>query len=391
MSVCRAPGNIHAAAQDAPLPVPIREDRWLTEHHFLSFVMNEDKQVQRAVLCAMQKLDIELPPPKPPRTFIGSKSRESDGSFESGQSKQNKEGNSVMQQHSESLPVSPSSIKPASHSYLKANIYANKGSAKSSPCSLFGTINRHALESQTHCSEYQFNKDEELQEKEETCTVKVLADKFQLIQNQPVDKEDVTLLENWLKKIPSVPSQYCRKQAFYEGIKFIYPGKFLSQLHEDYVAACTSRRFVGIKFFSQIFKLLKLLICVPRKDQCDFCISAKLSYVCNELFEVYMARKALTQAKKGNKTDSGADTSVWTMDLPSVLSCPKAQASGLHYKTKSTVNTLTYFDLKTKHAYNYVFDKPQADLSSSMFASSHHSHFTVFGGQPTGEASNYLL
>lgn len=199
--------------------------------------------------------------------------------------------------------------------------------------------------------------------------------------HKPVDEPDKLFLEDWLLKIPGVPSHYCRKQASYEGIKFIFPGKSLVQLHADYKMACTEaeKRSVGIKFFSQTFKNLKLSFFVPRKDQCDVCISAKLGHIEPAVFDMHREKKTLAQAEKAkDKTDSGPDTSVWTMDLQAVLTCPKTQASGLYYKTKLTVHNMTYFDLKTKAAFNYVFDETNADLSSHMFAYLHHNHFSQY-------------
>lgn len=96
--------------------------------------------------------------------------------------------------------------------------------------------------------------------------------------HKPVSEADMKFLSDWLHEIPVVPSHYCRKQKTYEGVKFIYNSKTLVQLHQDYVAECAlkGKRSVARKLFTETFKKLNFSFFVPRKDQCDKCIAAKL-------------------------------------------------------------------------------------------------------------------
>ncbi|WAR21214.1 hypothetical protein MAR_015188 [Mya arenaria] len=59
---------------------------------------------------------------------------------------------------------------------------------------------------------------------------------------------------------------------------------------------------------------------------------------------------------------------VITMDLQSLLLCPKLEASCLFYKTKLCCHNFTLFDLSTKAVMNYFWNETAADLSSSTFA-----------------------
>ncbi|KAK3793670.1 hypothetical protein RRG08_014564 [Elysia crispata] len=72
------------------------------------------------------------------------------------------------------------------------------------------------------------------------------------------------------------------------------------------------------------------------------------------------------------------DISVWTMDLESVLMCPKAKPSAMYYRTKLVVHNMTYLNLKTKEGYCYVFDETNGDHSSQMFGYLHHNYFSRY-------------
>ncbi|GFR64828.1 DNA repair protein rhp54 [Elysia marginata] len=97
--------------------------------------------------------------------------------------------------------------------------------------------------------------------------------------SERVGEEDRNFLIHWLNTIPTVPSHYCRKQKSYEGVKFLFPGKSMRDLHRDYLESCresqTRRRAV------KAFHAQKLSVFIPRKDQCDVCISAKLEHITN--------------------------------------------------------------------------------------------------------------
>ncbi|GFR61150.1 hypothetical protein ElyMa_003549700 [Elysia marginata] len=104
----------------------------------------------------------------------------------------------------------------------------------------------------------------------------------------------------------------------------------MRELNRDYQESCrdSKRRAVGWKLFNEAFLAQKLSIFIassyPEKDQCDVYISAKLRHKSNEVHKRHAERKnAAQQEKEKAKTEIDIETSVWTMDLQSVLTCPK--------------------------------------------------------------------
>lgn len=185
-------------------------------------------------------------------------------------------------------------------------------------------------------------------------------------------------LLDWLNAIPFVPSHYCRKSDTYAEKKFIYPGKNLTTLYQEY---CSSAEAINLKpasdcYFNVRFKELNLSVFRPRKDLCDLCISAKEGNISPEEHAMHINEKDLAQnEKKVDKECSDIDTSVWTMDLQCVLLCPKTNASTMYYKQKLQVHNLTIYNLKTKEAFCHVWTEVDGDMSSEMFSFIQYSHF----------------
>ncbi|GFS19685.1 DNA repair protein rhp54 [Elysia marginata] len=94
---------------------------------------------------------------------------------------------------------------------------------------------------------------------------------------KPLSEEDKTFLEEWLLAIPTVPSQYCRKQLSYEGKRFIHEGRSQHQLHSDYTQSCHKKGFKAVewKYFNGAFHRLNMSVFIPKKDQCDVCVGYK--------------------------------------------------------------------------------------------------------------------
>ena len=198
--------------------------------------------------------------------------------------------------------------------------------------------------------------------------------------NKPLSEEDKKFLEEWLLAIPTIPSHYCRKQPSYEGKRFIHKGRSRHQLHSDYTQSCHEKEFkaVGWKYFNGAFHRLNLCVFIPNKDQCDVCVGFKHGSIARDVYEHHVARKLAAQEMKAVDKVTPENVSVWTMDLESVLMCPKTKASAMYYRTKLVVHNMTYFILKTKEGFCYVFDESNADLSSQMFGYLHHNHFSRY-------------
>ena len=130
-----------------------------------------------------------------------------------------------------------------------------------------------------------------------------------------------------------------------------------------------------------MFRSLNLSVFVPRKDQCELCIQSNLGTLSEESQRKHTHDKNLAREQK-NKDKAEADgdetKSFWTMDLQSVLLCPKSNASSLYYKTKVQVHNMTYHNGNTKEGYCYMWDECNGDLSSNMFAYLDYHHFEQY-------------
>ena len=90
-----------------------------------------------------------------------------------------------------------------------------------------------------------------------------------------------------------------------------------------------------MKVFNVIFHQLNYSIFIPRKDQCDTCISAKHGNIDEVSYDAHIKDKDEARAEKvEDKENAGLKKSVWTIDVRAVLLLPKTKASALYYKTK---------------------------------------------------------
>ena len=205
----------------------------------------------------------------------------------------------------------------------------------------------------------------------------------------PVGANDLNFLKNWLNGLPTVPSHYCRNVPAYQSKKFVYPGATKANLHAEYTAAATeaNARVVGLKYFSNVFEDEKFSVFIPRKDQCDICVSAKHGNLNQDILDKHVQAKDEARAEKAKDKAAASDKiSVWTMDMQSVLLCPKTKASSLYYKTKLQVHNFTLYNLGTKDGYCYAWDEAEGNLSSEVFAHIQTAHFTeILRAKPTIE------
>lgn len=201
-----------------------------------------------------------------------------------------------------------------------------------------------------------------------------------------VETDVKDFLKNWLRDLPSVDSHYCRSTATYKDKKFLYQGTTISQLHCEYgqAAATAGVRAVGIQYFTAVFHEENYSVFIPRKDQCDVCVSFKHGNISKAAYHAHVTKKDEARQEKSRDKDSAdEEKSVWTMDLQAVLLCPKTQASSLYYKTKLQVHNFTLFNLRSKEGYCYVWDESEGDLCSEVFAHLQYHHFEgVIKGHP---------
>ncbi|KAI4815154.1 hypothetical protein KUCAC02_005316 [Chaenocephalus aceratus] len=194
--------------------------------------------------------------------------------------------------------------------------------------------------------------------------------------HMPISDADQTFLKEWLSGLPTVPSHYSRQVPSYQDKKCVEPGTVLSDLHKEYQKAAgkSGARVVSETYFRKVFSEQKYSVSVPKKDQCDVCIGAKVGNIDQDTLTTHMKLKAQAQAEKAkDKQESSDKLSVWTMDLQSVLLCPKTKASKMYYKTKLQMHNFTC--LGNKDGYCYAWEEHEGSLSSEVFAHLQCKHF----------------
>ena len=130
--------------------------------------------------------------------------------------------------------------------------------------------------------------------------------------------------------------------------------------------------------FRKMFSAMGFSIFIPKKDQCEKCMAAKVGNLRNDLYNEHVEQKNLAREKKEKDKDDAKDDnskSVWTMDLQAVHLCPKTNATSAYYETKVQVHNMTHFNLGTKKGFCYTLDECNGNLSSEMFAYIHYIHF----------------
>lgn len=183
-------------------------------------------------------------------------------------------------------------------------------------------------------------------------------------------------LKDWLRDLPTVDSHYCRSTETYKDKKFLHPCTAISQLHREYqqAAATAGVRAVGIRYLTDVFHEENYSIFIPRKDQCDVCVSFK--HISKAEYDAHITQKdEVRQEKSSDKDSANNEKSVWPMDLQAVLLCPKTQASSLYYETKLQVHNFTLFNLRSKEGYCYIWNESEGNLSSEVFVHLQYRHF----------------
>ena len=197
----------------------------------------------------------------------------------------------------------------------------------------------------------------------------------------PIAESDQTFLNEWLGKLPTVPSHYCRNTPSYQNKKFLEPDVTISGLHTEYkkAAAAAGKRVINVKTFNETFHNLNYSVFRPRKDQCDTCVGAKYGNRSEADYLAHIKNKDAARAEKTkDKENASTKKSVWTFDTQAVLICPKANASALYYKTKLQVHNLSFYNLQSHDGYCYVWDETEGNLSAEMFTHIQYQHFDDF-------------
>ena len=141
--------------------------------------------------------------------------------------------------------------------------------------------------------------------------------------------------ERFLQDIPKIPSHYCRAQSSKTYLETEHTS--LRDLYRDFKRQMelSENPVYGISQFTRMFNENNLSFFKPKKDQCDTCCGYKAGNVDEQTYAEHIRKKhEATAAKEADKQNADElRHNVLTMDLQSLLLCPKLQASSLFYKT----------------------------------------------------------
>lgn len=133
-----------------------------------------------------------------------------------------------------------------------------------------------------------------------------------------------------------------------------------------------SKPAYGYQKFKNLFNALNLGLYKPKKDLCDTCCGHEAGTVDDTEYSEHIKRKDEARASKAaDKSQAIADGNikVITVDLQSLLVCPKLNASALYYKMKLSCHNYTVYDLVTHAALCYFWHECDGELTSNIFTS----------------------
>lgn len=175
-------------------------------------------------------------------------------------------------------------------------------------------------------------------------------------------------LTQFFELLPKVPSHYCRATSKKLYLEPVWTSK--RQIYDVYCEEwCKEKKIKPLSTcsFYKVFDDLNLALYRPKKDQCDTCRSYKLGHIENSAYNDHIKKKE--DARKEKEEDKKEEQHVFTMDLQSLLLCPKSNASALYYKCKLSVHNFTLYDLKSNEGFCYIWNETEGGLSANEFSS----------------------
>lgn len=175
-------------------------------------------------------------------------------------------------------------------------------------------------------------------------------------------------LKAFFDTLPKLESHYCRKTTSRLYLEPHFRSKAeLYQIYKDNWCLENKVDALSIKTFHEVFDELNLALYSPKKDECDVCVGYKTKNIEEQIYIDHIEKK--NEARNEKEADKLSNHKVFTMDLQSVLLCPKSNASALYYRTKLVVHNFTIFDLHTKEGYCFVWHEGEGELTSNCFSS----------------------
>lgn len=180
--------------------------------------------------------------------------------------------------------------------------------------------------------------------------------------------EKKTSIRDFFQCLPKLESHYCRKSTSKLYLEPRWRNK--SELYSVYKDSwCKENKIepASLTLFKYVFEEMNLSLFSPKKDQCDVCVGYETKNISEEIYQQHVLKKE--EARNEKQKDKESADKVFTMDLQSVLLCPKSNVSALYYKTKLIVHNFTIFDLHTKDGYCFIWHEGEGELKANCFAS----------------------
>lgn len=189
----------------------------------------------------------------------------------------------------------------------------------------------------------------------------------QILPNEQPSSARIKLLHEFFDTLPKLESHYCRASTSKLYLEPIWQSK--SHLYRVYKDFCGDRneRPLSIATLHKEFDNKKLSLYKPKKDQCDTCVSFETGNLSKEKYNEHLQLKK--EARDEKLKDKESINDVFTMDLQSVLLCPKSNVSALYFKTKLIVHNFTVYDIKRQQGYCYLWNECEGGLTSNEFTS----------------------
>nr|CAI5841363.1 unnamed protein product [Callosobruchus analis] len=176
-------------------------------------------------------------------------------------------------------------------------------------------------------------------------------------------------LRNFFNDLPKMESHYCRASSkkLYLEPWWASKSSLYNLYKNDYCARNQLESVSNAKFYTT-FNDLNLSLFRPKKDECEVCVGYRTKNIPEEVYQLH--QKLKDEARMQKSIDkSSCNTSVFTIDLQSVLLSPKTNVSTMYYKTKLVIHNLTIYNLKTKEVYCYLWNEAEGQLSANEFSS----------------------
>lgn len=162
-------------------------------------------------------------------------------------------------------------------------------------------------------------------------------------------------LEEYFQKLDKMESHYCRKETNKIYIAATFNTK--ADIYRDYLTYCSEKQVpsVSIFTFSTYFEDQNYGLFMPRKDQCDMCVSYNAKQITVEQYNTHVLSKQRAQDEKHIDKLAAEEgrCHVFTMDAQAVKLCPNINASAIYFKLRLQVHNFTAHNLATHQCTNY--------------------------------------